>query len=99
MEQESPDELICGKAHHLMLFGALEPVVFIAEGDLIVVDVEQALVGEGYAMGIAAEVFDHLLRAAERGLGIDHPFAFAKGSQIVEEGLAARQGLKIAKEL
>ncbi len=82
-----------------VLLVAVQPIVFIPEGDLIVVDIEQALVGEGYALGIAAQVLEYLLRTAERRLGIDHPFTFGKRSQIVEEVLAIRQGLEIAIEL
>ena len=99
VEQESPDELVGGKAHHLVLLAACQPVVFITKSDLIVVDVEQALIGEGYTVGIAAQVFEYLLRAAERRLSMDHPFTFGERSEIVEESLPVGQGLKIAKEL
>src|ERR1700693_2598239 len=99
MEEESPDKLVGGNTHHLVLLVALQSIVFIPEGDLIVVDVEQALVGEGNAVSIAAQVFEYLLRAAERRLGVDYPFTFAKRREIVEEVLAIRQRLEISKEL
>src|SRR5579864_5985171 len=99
MEQESPDKLVGGNTHCLLLLVAVEPIVFIPEGDLMVVDMEQALVGEGHAVSIAAQVLEHLFRAAERRLGVDHPFTFGKRRKIVEEVLAIRQGLEIAKEL
>lgn len=50
MEQESPDELVGGNTHRLVLFSAIQPTVFRPAGNLIVVDVEQALVGEGHTV-------------------------------------------------
>jgi hypothetical protein len=31
------------------------------------------MVGDGYAMGAAAQILEHILRASERSFGIDHP--------------------------
>ena len=31
------------------------------------------MVGDGYAMGVAAQILEHILRAAERSFRVDHP--------------------------
>ena len=60
------------KRHRLLL--VVVAIVLPAETDLTVLDVEQAIVGDGDAVGIAADVVEHLLGSGERALGIDHPF-------------------------
>src|SRR5271163_1143798 len=37
-------------------------------------------------MRVAAEIVEHLLRAAKRALGVNHPFDLAQGPQMVGEG-------------
>lgn len=44
-----------------------------AERDAIVNHADQAGIGDGDTMGVAAEISQHLLRAAEGRLGIDDP--------------------------
>jgi hypothetical protein len=44
---------------------------------------DQPAVGDGDAMGVAAEIGQHLFGATERRLGIDDPF---DASQLVEPG-------------
>ena len=53
-------------------------VILVAEADLAVVDVEQSLVGDGDAMGVAADVVEDLLGTRERRFGIDDPFGSAE---------------------
>ncbi len=67
--QEAPDELVGGQRHHLSF--RLVAVVLPGEADLTVVEPGQAAIGDGDAMGIAAEVGEHLLRAGERTFGIE----------------------------
>jgi len=42
----------------------------------VVVDIDQAVVGDGHAMRISAHVIKHLLRPGEGAFGVDHPFVF-----------------------
>ena len=44
-----------------------------AEGDFITLQRQDALVADGGAVGVAAQIFQHLRRTAQRGLGVDHP--------------------------
>jgi len=65
--QETPDELFGGNRHYLL--GLLfVPVVFPGKGDLAVLQRQQAAVGDGHAMGVASEIFQHVLRTTEGGL-------------------------------
>ncbi len=65
------DELVSRKRHDLGL--AILPVVFPGEADLAVVEPDQATVGEGDAVGVAAEIAEHLLGPGEWRLGVDDP--------------------------
>jgi len=71
VQQEPPHELIGGERHHLGL--AVVAVVFPGEADLTIVEPPQPAVGDGDAMGVAAQIGQHLLGAGERTLGVDHP--------------------------
>ena len=64
VEQEPSDELVRGQPHHLgtMVVGIILP----AEKHLVVLQGHQAGVGNGDAMGIAAQIAKHLLGSAER---------------------------------
>jgi len=48
-------------------------VVFPAERDLTVLEGEQAMVGDGDAMGVAGQVMQNLFGPAEGWLGVDNP--------------------------
>src|ERR1039458_4034580 len=60
---------------------------------------QETLVGDGYPMGVAAEVFDHLLQATEGGLGVNHPFGFADWRQGLREGGGLPGGLQLGEDL
>src|SRR3981189_1867728 len=81
MQQESADELVGIERHHLGL--AVLAVVLPGEADLAVKERDQPTVGDGDAMGIAAEIGQHLFGATEWRLGIDDPF---DASELVEPG-------------
>ncbi len=60
-----------GNGHDLLL--AAVSIVPPAEGDVIVVEGNEAMVGDGDAMGVARQVVENVLGAAEGRLGIDDP--------------------------
>ena len=66
VKQESADELLGGERHRLVL--APVAIVLPAEVNLPVVDVEQAVVGDGDAMGVAADVLRTSSGPAKGGL-------------------------------
>ena len=71
MQKESAQEL-CGGLRHFFLNAAVR-VVLPPEADLFSVERKQAVVGDGNAVRIAAEIAQHLHRSAERGFGVNHP--------------------------
>jgi len=81
--EEPPDELLGGNGHDLLLLPV--PIVFPLEGDLAIFERQQAPIGNGHAMSVASQVLQHVLRSAKRGLGVNHPFAFAEWGQITGE--------------
>jgi len=74
-------------------------IVLPAEGDLVVGDGYQACVADGDAVGIAAEVGQHLGRTAEGRLGIGDPVHLGQLSEPALEGDGVRQGRQLAEEL
>ena len=74
-----------GDGHHLGL--ASVTIIFPLEGDLAVLQGQQPAIGDGHAMGVAAEILQHVLRSAKGGLGVDHPFLVFEGLQVASEDL------------
>ena len=56
---------------------AATAVVLVAEGDGLVIHMEQAMVRDRDAVGVAGEILEHALGALEGRLGVDHPFGAA----------------------
>ena len=73
MPQEAAEEFLGPQFHRLGR--APTAVVFIPKAHHAVADEDQALVGNGHSMGVAAEVLQHLFRAAPGRLGVDDPGA------------------------
>ncbi len=71
MDQEAPQELVCGESHDLLLAAA--SVVFPAEGNALSVEADEAMVGDGDAVRVAGEIVENMLGSAEGWLGIDDP--------------------------
>src|SRR4029077_2427085 len=64
-------ELDCVHGHDALL--AAVSIILIAEGNALPVEGQQAVIGNGDAMGVAAQVAEHLGGSAEGRLGIDDP--------------------------
>ena len=71
MEEEATDEFLGGKCHRLLL--TVVSIVLISEAHLTGFNVQQAVVRDGYAVGVAAYVIQHLFGSGEGRLGIDNP--------------------------
>jgi hypothetical protein len=84
MQQEAAQELWGFEGHHSLAIavGVISP----AEGDLMVGEGDQAMVGDGDAMSVAGEIAEDMMRAAERGFGIDDPVLTEQGTQESAEG-------------
>ena len=74
VEQEASDELHARDRHGSFLpSGAILPPEF----DLSVMDGDDALVGDGDAVGVAGQILQDLGRATKGWLGVDHPLLSA----------------------
>lgn len=71
MEEEAATELTKGER---LGPGPAGSVVLVAEGDGLVVDLLEPVVGDGDAVSIASKVAQNLLGAIEGRLGVHHPF-------------------------
>src|SRR6266478_6072165 len=98
MNEEAADELVGWQRHYLGLVASLGPVVFPFEGDAGLVEGDEAGIGDGDAMGVAGEIGEHRLGAAERALGIDNPFGLAERRQIFGEGFVLGERRMIGEE-
>jgi len=97
VQQEAADELVRFERHDLRL--AAVAVVSPAEGDLFVVHAHQPGIGDGDAMGVAAEIGQHLPWTAEGRLGVDNPFPAASPGEQEGEGIRLCQVGEIAEEI
>ncbi len=91
VQEEPAHELARIEPHHLA--AAFLPVVLPEETDGIVCHGDEPAVGDGDAMGVAAEIGQHLLGAAEGRFGVDHPVDPAQRRAVRGEGA----GLSIAR--
>ena len=90
MQKESPQEL-GGAERHLALLAAVG-VVLPAKGDVLFLEGQQAMIGDGDAMGVAAEIAQHLHRSTEGGLGIDDPVVAVQAAEEFGELLGIGEG-------
>jgi hypothetical protein len=67
VEQEATRELAEGEGEGPASSAA---VVLVAEGDDLVIDGHEPMVGDGDAVGVAGQIFEHVFRGFEGGLGV-----------------------------
>ena len=90
MEEEAADELRRLQLHHLHAIPV--GVVLPTESDTTVLEAEDALVGEGHAVGIAAQVLEDLLGAGEGAFGVHDPVRLPKLAEPLSEGAGVGEG-------
>jgi hypothetical protein len=71
VQKETAQELGGAKSHCAGL--ATVGVILPAKSHALFLEGQQAMIGNGHAMGVATEVAQHLYGAAESRLSIDHP--------------------------
>lgn len=71
VQQETANELMGVECHQLL--PVTVAIILPSERDVIAAHGNEAGVGDGNTVGIAAEIGQHLCRACEGRLGIDHP--------------------------
>src|SRR5664280_564010 len=71
VKKKSAQELICRNGHDFFL--AAVSIVSPAEGDALVLEGHESMVGDSYSMSVAGQIVENVLGTAEGRLGIDHP--------------------------
>ncbi|MGY4319518.1 hypothetical protein ACVWW1_008845 [Bradyrhizobium sp. JR3.5] len=74
-------------------------IVLPGKGDVILVEGDEPAVGDSNAMGIAAEIGQHLRGATERPFGVDDPADASHGDEVSCEGSRLGQGCEVAEEV
>ena len=71
VQEEAAQEFIDSKSQQLLfvVVSGIAP----AKSDRLSGKRDQAMIGDGYAMGVAAEILEHILGATERWFGVHHP--------------------------
>ena len=97
MEQEATQELICVQSHEPLpvAMGGIAP----AESDVALCESDQSGVGDGDAMGVGAEIAQHMFRSAEERLGVNDPVVAEQYSQPCAEGVWLGKRQQAAVEL
>ena len=97
VNQESADELIGGKGHRFVAIAVT--IILPLETDLIVGDIEQAVVGNSDTVSIAADIVEHLFGTCKRRLGVDTPFDLFGVSKVTRKFIGVGKGFQGGGEL
>jgi hypothetical protein len=97
MEQEPAQELVDGQSHEPLLVAMSR--VSPSEGYVAIGESNESGVGDGDAMGIGAEITQHMFRAAEGPLGVDDPVVAEQHSQPSSEGPRLGERHEVTVEL
>src|SRR5260370_35086996 len=97
VKQEATDELRGSECHGLA--STAVAAVLPAKLNRPVIKVEQPVVGDGNAVGVACDVSEHLPRSAEGGFGIHHPICLPHGGDVEQEDASRPQQRHAGKEL
>jgi len=97
VEQEAAQELVDRQSQEPLLVGVRG--VSPTEGDVALLKGDESAVGDGDAVGVAAEIAQRVLRSAEGWLGIDNPVVAEQGSEPCGEGSWFRQWREVTVEL
>jgi hypothetical protein len=90
MQKEAAQELDGGEGHPPLLLAV--GIVLPTEGDVLPVKGQESMLGDGDAMGVAAQVGKDLRRSPKGRLGIDHPVMAMKAARQFTELLLVGQG-------
>jgi hypothetical protein len=87
--QESAQELIPRKGHQFLL--VVVSRIAPTKGDLAVGQRDQSMVGDGHAMGVTAEILEHIVGTAEGWFGVDDPVFSEQWSEPGSEDFGLRE--------
>jgi len=96
MQEEAAEEVHGVESHDALL--AAVRIIAPEKADALSVEGGDAVVADGHAMGVAAEVTQHVFRSAEGRLGMDVPFLFAElVDQLFERGRIAESSSRTSE--
>lgn len=67
----------------LHFFLSVITVIPITEANARIINPKQAMIANGYLMGVSSKIFYHLVRSGKRLFGVHHPVRFV---QTADEG-------------
>ncbi len=94
VQQEATEEFIERESHQALF--VLVNGVAPAEGDLLLGKRDQAMVGDGHAMGVTAQITEHMLWAPEWAFRIDHPILSEQWSEPRSKGFRLSEELQVS---
>ncbi len=99
MEEEAADELGDVEGHGFVATGPVDAIVLAIEGDGIVLESDQAAIGDRDTVGVAREISEHRFGPGKWALGVDHPLDLAHRCQIGRKRARLGQPGMLAEEL
>src|SRR5208283_1637139 len=96
VKQKAAQEFLDRQGHQALLVAVRG--VSPAKGDLVALEGDQAVIGDGHAVGVAAEITENVLGATEGRFAVDHPVLTEKRSEESSESLRFRQKLEVPVE-
>jgi hypothetical protein len=94
VDEEASQELVCRDNHDLLL--ATASVVVPEEGDAFLLERQEAMVGDGDAVGVAGQIVENVFCSTEGWLGIDDPLLEKELAQQKPEALRSGKLLERA---
>src|SRR3974377_1010529 len=70
-----------------------------AEGDFTFRKRDQAMVGDGHAMGVAAQILEHIFGTTEGRFRVDHPVLSEQQAQPGSKGFALGERCQSSREV
>ena len=92
VEQEAAQEFLDRQSHQALLVTVRG--VSPAKGDLAALEGDQAVIGDGHAVGVAAEITENIFGATEGRLAIDHPVLPEEGAEEAAKAFASARSLR-----
>src|SRR5713101_9165683 len=97
VQQEAAQEFIARKSQQFLfvVVSGIAPT----KSDLSFGERDQAMIRDGYAMGVAAQILEHILRAAEGWFRVHHPVLSEQWPQPSGEGLGLGETGQVSMEV
>ena len=97
VKQEPTDEFVSTERHRLV--AVVIAIILPAKLNLTVIDIEQAIVGDGDAVRVSCDVLEDLFRSGKGALRVNHPILLLGRRDVTQEGVAHPKGFQGGKEL